>query len=237
MTKRTVSITLVLIVGVIALGVGAVVGRGTAQRGAVAPGSIVSLTGSTTTPEVIEPITPSDNVFDATETIPGTSVSVAYPKNGFWGLGAVVDERFSSPPGVPEAGEGSYGSLTINPDGSATEKSSLLTLQVGASSRTTTKTLQEAVGSYSSVDGVDLNDARNLGTYVTINGHDFVVFKDPSGYMLPGPGSGWHALSFGRNEIVDVNFLFAADDTLLSQRNFRDDDQLFFQILSHLKFE
>ncbi len=99
----------------------------------------------------------------------------------------------------------------------------------------TTKSGRESVATDSDANDINLADMRILGTYVTINGHEFVMYKEAS--EDHGLGSSWHALSYGENEIVSIHFWFLPGDTTMSEAEFRSDDQLFFQILSHLKLE
>lgn len=163
-----------------------------------------------------EPVALPDNVFDATDEIDG--VRVSYPKNGFygWGIKPGFDDsgirylRYVSP---GTAGSGPLVAFTVY--ASKPKKGETLRAMTQDARKTTLKN----------------------GNFITINGHEYFVFKQPP---QSADSDEWIALSHGKQADVRVIFDFydyPAASTAFTKAAYRNDDQLFFQILSHLQFE
>jgi hypothetical protein len=246
MTKRTANIIVLSVVGVIVLGVGVVVGRSAAQQTTGAPTPVSSATSSTTPPAFPEAVVLPDNVFDGTYQIPGTSVSVGYMNAGFWGRGmSVYPQRGDSSPFDP----GPMFRISMNNYAPYPPPVDLLVVVDHLKGATNLRDLV-ATGSGALISNVDsiihkefpadpdsalagLDEDKDGGTYLTVNGHEFFVYKEVSGTAR----SGWHAISVNKQDALVVYFESNLGTDPFSITAFRDSDQLFFQILSHVTFK
>jgi hypothetical protein len=171
------------------------------------------------------PVALPQNVFDTVQTVMGTTVSVSYPKNGFYGFGT----KISFPPIT------TISDFHSNPLG-------IIMIQAGENASKTSAPADLSVGVYGVEKGESLkglvnnklsNEAKNNGTFVTVNGHEYFVYKN---FFGPINGS-WVAVSVGTKELVNVSFSFDNASDAFSSTAFRNDDQLFLQILSHINFK
>jgi hypothetical protein len=164
------------------------------------------------------------NIFDVTKSIPGTSVSVAYPKDGYYGLGvdavltdghqAVQADLHSNP----------LGRLTISP----TKPNSDTIFSVGIYGAEKGETLKSVVSS------IVPPKLQEVGSYITIGGHEYFVYQ-----AISGTNDGaWVGISVGQKEIVDASWSYGLEDgSVAAVTQFRNDDQLFLRILSNVNFK
>ena len=167
------------------------------------------------------------NAFDASVSIPNTSVKVSYPKAGFYGHGAIV----ANEPASPNDEFHSLGAVSVSPKVSSNEDRPEY-LTVGAYAKTSAASLESSIDD-GKVSGIVIGKHAEEGTYVTIGNHRFFVYKVLETSTL----SAWHAVAFGKKEIVLVTFESSTGSDAASYTSSRNDDQLFFSILSHLSFE
>lgn len=166
-----------------------------------------------------------DNVMNSTYAIPNTSLSIAYPKNGFYGFGVnVLPENVD-----PERSElGGVGIIpNTNPDIDRPVE-----LSVGVYELKNGDTLRGIIES-GHLSTIDIGQENVSGSYLEVNNHEFFVYKRLDNDRL----SSWHAISVGKNEVVSLTFQFSLGNDAFSYSAFRNDDQLFLQVISHIKFD
>jgi hypothetical protein len=164
------------------------------------------------------------NIFDATKSIPGTSVSVAYPKDGFYGVGAnpVLTDGHIAVQGdiLPNT----LGRLSISP----TKPNSDTFFSVGIFGAEKGETLKSVVSN------IVPPKLQEVGSYITIAGHEYFVYQAISGTN----DGGWVGISVGQKEVIDASWSYYLEDgSAAAVTQFRNNDQLFLQILSHVNFK
>ncbi|MFA5854179.1 MAG: hypothetical protein WC866_03765 [Patescibacteria group bacterium] len=218
--KKTIPVTQA-VTALALLGIGILVGVYFASKNSVSTGGAEAGTNS------FEVANLPNNSFDATESIPETSVKVSYPKNGFYGLGVKTVQEGATPnEAIPF-----LGGVAILPNVSSLEDRPF-SLSVGAYKKSGADTLEGSIVK-GEVSGVKIGKQEMNGTYLTVNNHRYFVYK-----VLGSPTqTAWHAVSFGKKEVIIVSFEFVPGSDSDSYTAFRNNDQLFFQILSHISFE
>jgi hypothetical protein len=156
-----------------------------------------------------------DNIFDKTYRIKDTSVSFMSPSAGFYNWGLRVYEE-------PHT-------IAIHP---ALEYD-LITLWVSADPIPLGTTLRQAVQSGKVGNTSDIDVWGRAGSYVTINGHEYYIYKFNAGERQET----WRALSLGQKELISISLDYRPGDTASTFAGYRNNDQLFFQILSHVNFD
>jgi hypothetical protein len=167
------------------------------------------------------------NVFDTELSIKDTSIKFSYPKAGFFGLGAVIDheEPWHSPVGtdpIPPVN-------MVEVDTAASHYSRgvpLISLTVSGQALDSKKNLRDIIAG--STDG-----EKREGVYAVINSHEFHIYRLP----YAGTMASWSAVSVGKKEAVNVLLTTIPGDNSVSYTTYENSDLLFFQILSHLKFD
>lgn len=186
--------------------------------------SINLITQTEKTLRLLDAISLPENVFDEKINIENTSVSIFYPKHGFYGLGSEV---FAAPAMNEDEFHNNFlGRVTILPNQESSQTYMPVELSIGVFGINESETLKQFINT---IPGI----TQKNGVFITINSHEFFVY-----HTMFGPISdGWRAISFDQKEIVDISLNFSHNYDAFSYSVFREGGQLFLQILSNLKFE
>jgi hypothetical protein len=183
-------------------------------------------TNTTVVPTFPEVVELPRNDFDASVGVPGSSVVVYYPKGGFYGQGVKIY------PELGDKGQGEVGGVGIVPDVGRDEES-LSSLSVGVRSLNEPLTLKDALEQNLLAPMIVATRDMEFGSYVSVGGNEFFVAKDSAHPTI----NLWRAIATNNDEIITVAFTVTDGLDSFSHSAFRNSDQLFLQILSHLKFE
>lgn len=168
-----------------------------------------------------------DYVFDAIYVIPNTSISVGYPSSGFYGWGIVRSDEVPAIE-MPEPGSNYvwFASPPHRPD-----QDPLITVSVSSDPLPEETTLDHLLKKQVSY-GYSLEDLRH-GSIVSVNGHKYWLRK----ISLDPKHTAWHAIAFGKKEMVTILMNYGAGNGVISYKAYRNNDQLFFEILSRINFD
>lgn len=171
------------------------------------------------------PVLPA-NVFDAKISVPGTSVVLAYPKDGFYGLGAEIVTLKTDP------GQVSNG-VTISSTASYTAEkgAEFVTLTTRAGSLQTGEALETFVKSFVEGASLDAQYAKLDGKYEVIKGRQFFVFKVTEDATI------WQAYVADANNLLTISLAYKLTEAPESRMAYKHNDQLFKEILSHIEFK
>lgn len=158
------------------------------------------------------------NELDTQVQIPGTSVSVSYPKQGFYGLGARVSkiekEVVISPTAAYDAAIGSE----------------YVMLDASYESLKDGETLESFVKSLSmnseSIDG----QYSKMGVYEVINDQEFFLFKVTEDATM------WNAYAINEGNIYHFVLSYRKTDGKESLAAYEHNNFLFKEIISHISF-
>jgi hypothetical protein len=178
-----------------------------------------------------DPANLPENVFDAEVAIPGTSVSLSYPARGFYGLGVAKrtftnGDNGSSPEGVR---------LGVTVPYDPEKGSEFVTVDAmvvrSLSSGETIEDYVDALLSSLDKNSNDYQYMKAFGQYRNINSHDFFTYKVTE--------SVWYlsASTIVNGKVINISLAYTPTDGAESKAAYENNDQLFLQILSHLKFE
>ena len=166
--------------------------------------------------------------FNAAFSISDTTLTVAYPKEGFLKSGAKINPEN----GDPNGRFGFLGGVGIVPDVNPQTDNFSTVLSVGAYKLPENQTLSKAVNS-GIISNIEIGTVRERGTYETIGGHEFFIYKD----VVNTTNGTWKAISFGKKEAVFVAFQFDPEIADFTKTPYGNDQALFRAILAHLQFE
>lgn len=164
-------------------------------------------------------------VFDATSTIPGTEIVVSYPKGGFYDLGAFVHRKISHAEYVDFLGGIS---VDTNPSLTATAYKKIYYSVNTVKRRPSDVSITDLEKRLLS-ENVEMFDPR----VVANNGHEYLVYKSGEASAIQN----WHAASLGKDVMIDVLFQVWPRTEPLSADQLKANEELFSDILSHIRFE
>ncbi len=168
-----------------------------------------------------------ENKFDTSISIPGTKLILKYPSKGFYQLGAVVK---TNEPGAPD----SYGNvLTIQ----AKEKynnekgSEFITLVTALREADPNEKILKNVNEILNPNQVEIDYAKNNGSYKTINGQEFFVYKVDEVLTL------YKAITLQNNQVIIITLMYKPTDGKESEAAFKNNDKLLIEILENISYK
>lgn len=205
-----------------------------------------------------------ENIFDTKVKIPGTSVFISYPKNGFYGLGIkeVTETSGDSFNGlgfdIKKVMETSGNRANEFPKKIVVSKADYDPKKISAGVTLMARGLHhlskdETFRTFMDSHFIQVKKAQELmmkqphnqdsprypssGRYITINGREFSISKWEDGLTY------WEAFTEVNGNIIYVTIGYTfmpTDDPILRAQStaaYENNDKLFLQILSHLQFE
>jgi hypothetical protein len=169
-----------------------------------------------------------ENVFDAELKIPSTAVSVRYPNRGFYGFGSSI----VTINGIDPSSDFKK-SIRIQPTGPYGEGNSSEYVTVNAGG---IKKLGRNERLDTLVDSI-MQDWPNYVSkenqmYVEIEGHRFFIYRELESETI------WQAVTTYDGAAVGISLAYSdRDGSYVSRLADEHNNELFLQILSHLKFE
>lgn len=164
-------------------------------------------------------------VFDATSTIPGTDIIVAYPSGGFYDLGAFVHRKISHTEYVDFLGGIS---VDTNPSLTATAYQKIY-LSVNTTKRRSSDISIADLEKRLLSEGIEMF----YPTIVARNGHEYLVYTSGESSAIQN----WYAVSLGKDVMIDVLFQIWPRAGSLSTDQLKANEELFSHILSQIQFE
>jgi len=164
-------------------------------------------------------------VFDATSTIPGTDIVVAYPSGGFYDLGAFIHRKISHTEYVDFLGGIS---VDTNPSLTATAYKKIYYSVNTVKRRPSDLSIRDLEKRLLS-ENVEMFDSR----VVVSDGREYLVYRSGEASAIQN----WHAASLGKDAMIDVLFQVWPRTEPLSADQMKANEELFSDILSHIQFE
>lgn len=155
----------------------------------------------------------------------GTGITIFYPEAGFYGLGAKVVITEEDDDTVEELNIGTVEEFD------ATRAAEFVTLHMSIKKTSSIETLEDAVDVIPSSGYYAAEYAEENGKYITVNNYEYFT------YRVTESVTAWTALGVHNDFNFSVGLAYPNRDYPESLAAYENNDELFLEILSNIKFE